>query len=435
MKAGLVAMLVLMLGLGCAPDPPCGLKVCDIRQPDCQRAVASGTACLRGQAPADVPIRVVPLQQYLAESVAAGEGNVDPVLFGRWMAGLSLFGLASADVTVAEASRDNAAWVAAFYDPGDKSITIIDRGRPLSSRGAVTLLVHEYTHALQDRHVGLQVFRDRLADDFDRLLAYKAVTEGEATLVEDLAAVGLFGQPEAEVPWSNVFTRFQQRARDAAFEAKLPLDQSIGYFPYPFGLPYVFGAYRAGGFARVDRLYVEPPTSSAEVLEGFAPSAAAVPGAEELAGDSVPLLPARFSLVDGDRLGGWMLEVFVERLLGQAGGSAAAAQARADLKNVGRALRADWLSILKDGDTDRTLACWRLRLGSSLAADTLARHLRNRGSWSVWSRERDVILLASGDADVRQLGTSDLAFGPRPQPAAMPSGSASPRRTLGCPER
>jgi hypothetical protein len=422
--AAVFVIALISSAVACAPEPPCDLRLCDIRERDCQRTVGRSAACLRGQAPADVPIRVMSQEQFLAESVAAGEGNVDTVLFARWMAGLTLLGLASPDVSVAEASRESAAWVAAFYNPGDRSITIIDRGRPLDSRGAVTLLVHEYTHALQDLSVGLQTFRTRLADDLDRLLASRAVTEGEATLIEDLAAVGLFGESEKRVPWTDVFSNYQQRARQAALLTKLPVDQSLGHFPYPFGLPYVHGAFRSGGFAAVERLYTEPPVSSAQVLAGFS-AAGAGPWAEELGSDSVPLLPPRFSLIDTDRFGAWMLEVFVDRLLARSPPSAGLGQARSELDGVGRALRADRLSILRDGETDQTFACWRLRLSTASIAETLARHLRDRGPWVVWTRDRDVVLLASGDAEVRKLGTPDLAFGPLPERPMSASGSAA----------
>jgi hypothetical protein len=434
MEAVVKASFVLLLvTAACAPQPPCDLHVCDIREPDCQRQVSRAAACLRGQAPAEVPIHVISQERFLADSVARGEGQVDTVLFARWMAALGLFGLADPEVSVAESSREQAAWVAAFYYPGDRSITIIDRGRPLDSRAAITLLVHEYTHALQDLNVGLGTFRARLADDLDRLLASKAVTEGEATLIEDLAAVGLFGEPEGEVPWPAVFDNYQQRARQAALLTKLPVDQSLGHFPYPFGLPYVHAAYRSAGWQGLERLYLEPPASSAQVLAGFGTTPPAnTPWAEELGAEAVPLLPPRFSLVDSDRLGAWLLEVFLDRLLAAAPASSELTQVRAELAGVGRALRADRLSVLHDGDTDRTLACWRLRLATPSAAETLTRHLRGRGPWSVWTTGRDVALLASIDPEVRKLGTSDLAFGPLPEPAPAPSALAGRRLVDGC---
>ncbi len=433
---GVLALALALASGACAPEPPCGLRLCDIREPACQDEVASATACLRGLPTAEVPIRVLSQERYLAESIAAGEGNVDLPLFTRWMAGLALLRLAAPDVSVAEASQEGAAWVAAFYDPGTRSITIIDRGRPLDARGAITLLVHEYTHALQDRTVGLDRFRARLPNDLDRVLASKAVTEGEASLVEDLAALGLFGEAERAIDWPQVFGTWQGRAREAAVETRLPVDQSFGHFPYPFGMPYVHGAYRSGGFAAVDRLYDEPPASVAQVLAGFGtaePSGGA--WAEELGADAVPVLPERFALVDSDRLGAWLLEVFVDRVLASAPPGLDRDRARADLAGLGRGLRADRLSIWRDLQTDRTVACWRLRLASAEQADRLAHHLDGAGPWVASSRERDVVLVASADPEVLALAGPDLTFGPLPPAGVALAGAALPALARGCPGR
>jgi hypothetical protein len=422
-------LLAALLALAaCASEPPCNLRLCDIREPRCQREVASATACLRGQAPAPVPTRVLSQERFLAESVAAGDGNVDTALFTRWMAGLALFDLASTDVSVAEASREQAAWVAAFYDPADRSVTIIDRGEPLDSGEAIALLVHEYTHALQDRTVGLDVFRARLPADFDRLLASKAVSEGEATLIEDLAALGLFGAPETDVRWPDVFAWWQQLAREWAVETKLPVDMSIGLFPYPFGLPYVHAVYRQGGFAAIDGLYASPPVSAAQVLAGFGAPAPAEGWAEDLGEDSVPALPTRYVYVDSDRLGGWILDVFLERL------EKHRALVRSPaLAGLGSRLRADRLSIFRDVETDRTSACWRLRLPSGELAQQLAGALTAGGPWRAWARNRDVILLGSPDRTLLDSGPL-LSFGPVPAaPPAMPSATAG--RYRGCPRR
>jgi hypothetical protein len=447
-RAWTVALVVAAAAAGCAAETPCGLQLCDIRQPACQRMVGAATACLRGQANADVPIRVISQQQFIAESIAAGEGGVDKTLFARWMDALVLFRLAAPGVDVAQASYEQAAWVAAFYWPGDRSITIIDRGRPLDTRGAVSLLVHEYMHALQDLSVGLDTFRERLANDLDRLLASKAVTEGEATLVEDLSALGLFGASERRVTWPDVFSRWQGWARADAATSKLPVDQSLGHFPYPFGLPYVHAAYREGGFAAVERLYAEPPVSSAQVLAGFGVAAGpAVPWAEELGDEAVPVLPARYTLVDTDRLGGWILEVLVTRVLANAPGLDGL---RRDLAGIGPRLRADRFSLFSDGQTGKTVACWRLRMETPEAAQAVTRLVTvengrplARDRWAAYAVDRDVVLLASPEesADFLGLASPELRFSSVPPPPASPMTSpmmtpAGPSRVRwGCPAR
>jgi hypothetical protein len=428
---------------GCAAEAPCGLQLCDIRQPGCQRAVGAATACLRGQSNAEVPMRVISQRQFIAESIAAGEGNVDKALFARWMEALLLFGLAAPGVDVAQASYEQAAWVAAFYDPGDRSITIIDRGQPLDTRESVSLLVHEYTHALQDRSVGLEAFRLRLPEDLDRFLASRAVTEGEATLIEDLSALGLFGTSEHDVTWGEVFDHWQDLARGAAATSKLPVDQSLGFFPYPFGLPYVHAAFREGGLAGVERLYAEPPLSSAQVLAGFgAPAGPVGAWAEELGAQSVPALPARYTLVDTDRLGGWIFEILLNRVAAHV---TVPPELRRELADPGPRVRADRFSVFSDGQTGKTVACWRLRLSTPEAARAVARlaaldDLRRpveRGGWAAFAVDRDVVLLAGpeGSADFLSLATPELTFSSVPAPPTMMMTAGDPRARWGCPTR
>ena len=126
------------------------------------------TACLRGQAPVDFPVTVKPQQVYIdeAEQEAAAVTDAERENFRTWQRGLALLGLGDPDVTLTQSAREQAAWVAAYYDPGTKAVTVIDGGRPLDSRTAVTLLVHEATHALQDQAVGLDAFRGRFPDDW-----------------------------------------------------------------------------------------------------------------------------------------------------------------------------------------------------------------------------------------------------------------------------
>ena len=228
-----------------------------------------------------------------------------------WQQALSLLKLGDASVSVTQSAREQAQWVAAYYQTSDKAVTVIDRGTAMDTREAVALLVHEATHALQDQSVGLGAFQERVGRDLDRVLASKAVTEGEASLMEDLAALGLFGAAEDDVRWGEVFATWQDYARQGALESGQPVSLAWGHFPYPFGTPYVHAAYRAGGRAGLDDLYQAPPASAAQVLAGFgAPAAGGLPWAEELGTDAVPKLPAPHVHVDGDRLGAWVFSVF-----------------------------------------------------------------------------------------------------------------------------
>jgi len=124
------------------------------------------------------------------------------------------------------------------------------------------VLAHEYMHILQYnrvKHPDLWCF--------DAQLAWSAFIEGEADLVADLytsnktgrisLAPPNLGQPESQL--------------DAWFVDRLT------YFPYIFGVRFAYTLYRAGGWGALDQAHLNPPSSTAEILnpelylKGFKP--------------------------------------------------------------------------------------------------------------------------------------------------------------------
>jgi hypothetical protein len=413
--AGALAMAALVAGLACAPSPPCGLRQCDIRQPDCQRDNVRATACLRGQQPVDFPVTVKSQEQFIAEAEqeAALVSEADRENFRTWQRGLALLGLGDPDVTLTQSAVEQASWVAAFYDPGAKAVTVIDAGQPLDSQEAVTLLVHESMHALQDRTVGLDAFLARFPEDLDRLLASKSVTEGEASVVEDLAAVGLFGGRDHDVAWGSVFSYWQGWARSRAQESPMPVYLSWGHFPYPYGTPFARAAYQSQALAGLDGLYAQPPASAAQVLAGYGalPRTGGAWG-EELGDVAVPQAPAPWTYFDGDRLGAWVWTVFCDRLINRV-----AVRAGAQALVRGRtSLRADRFTILRDPTGGQVLVAWRLRFDTADLAAQIAQVLIADG-WKVSVTERDLVVLG-GNWPVEP---AQVTFGPVPPAASLRS--------------
>ena len=433
-----LALVAGLLAPGCGPTPPCGLEICDIREADCQAQVTRATACLRGHAPVAVPIRVIKQADYVA-LVEMENAGVDVNLHRRWMEAYGFFGLGDPTVSVTETSRTQALWVAAYYMPGERTITIVDAGRAMKSAQAVTLLVHEVMHALQDQYVGFEAFNKRVgAVDLDRLLASKSITEGEASLVEDLAALGLFGSSEGEVGWDNVFRGWQARALEAAIDTPLPVSLAWGHFPYPFGTPYVHAAFRRQGFPGIDELYAAPPANAAQVLAGpggIPPADGA--WAEDLGMELMPDLPeAEYTPMGYDRLGAWVLEVFLRRLAFKAT-LPQAWQERALLIRAPTQLRADSFTFFAGKTSGETVSCWRMRFASDEMASAVLSLLREaRGfPWAVWKVDRDVVVLASASSEIRALGGAALAFRPLPALMSMPAPAAASAARPGCVRR
>jgi hypothetical protein len=399
-RASPAVLLFVAAALGCHDTGPCGLRRCDIREPDCQRRTAEAAACLRQVEPIPIAMTVVDRDAYIQSEVSA---PVDPEQKEQWTrtnVGLGLLGLGDPQVGYADAVAANSGWVAAFYSGKDKMITILSRKDfHFDSAFAVTLLVHESVHALQDQAGRLSGSIDPADDSLDRGLAAVAMIEGEADLMQDLAALELFERDESQVPWARVFAKSLARADQYAAIDPLPIERSYQHFAYAFGSAYLHGARASGGATAIDGIWTAPPVSTRQVMAGFgAPEPNAGPWLENLGADSEPALPDALARVAGDRLGAFALGVFLANLRPAPGlstlySSPVRAAAAAEL-------RGDHISIFYDPTADRTVTAWRLRFSRAETAAQLAeliRHGPDRETplWQVEARDRDLIVLAS----------------------------------------
>ncbi|HVR32907.1 MAG TPA: hypothetical protein VMS74_09390 [Acidimicrobiia bacterium] len=150
--------------------------------------------------------------------------------------------------------------VAGSYD-GETGELVIPAGEMLSALQKGTL-VHELTHALTDQRFG---FMDRYGalldgDLFDEAVALLAVAEGDAMLTEVQYIQQLsFGEQQEFLA--------EAIGRDSpVFDAAPAYLQNSLLFPYQEGLAFVQRAYEIGGHDEVNRLYVEPPVSSEQII-------------------------------------------------------------------------------------------------------------------------------------------------------------------------
>ncbi len=408
------ALVALGLAACDAPSAPCGLELCDIRTAPCQEATALATACLRGVAALRVPVTVVgraTVRREAEEEAARSSSPEERARFARRSAGLGLLGLAPADLSPEAAARRTADWIGAWYSPQEKAITVVDDGEPRRSPYAVALLVHEYVHALQDRDQGFAELDGTFGRDFDGALASGAVIEGEATFVQDLALLGLFDVDEREVSWPQIFRGWQTRSRAAALTSPVPVLLAPAHFRYPFGTALVERRFREAGWAGVEALRRDPPRATRQVLLGQGGPFEA----DDVQDRAVPDLPARFTLVERDRLGGWIFDLFLRRL-------GLDRQAEAALP----ALRGDSLAILEDAETRATALTWRLRFEDDRTPALLEGALPRTRPWRAWSEGRDLVLAASTDRSVLELFDRGLAFKPAPAKASDPGGAPAP---------
>jgi hypothetical protein len=121
---------------------------------------------------------------------------------------------------------------------------------------------HEYTHALQDQHFGLdRFFSDEL--NADQAIAAQSLLEGDATLV--MSAYQYSEVTDSELEYMAYRASFVERE---VIDAASPSLGVLTFFPYLQGSYFVYTLWIEGGFDwdKVDAAYNDPPLSSEQVM-------------------------------------------------------------------------------------------------------------------------------------------------------------------------
>lgn len=151
--------------------------------------------------------------------------------------------------------------VGGYYDLETDEL-VIPGGDSLSATQKGTL-IHELTHALTDQRFGYgDAYRDLVdGQRFDEAIALLSVSEGDATLTEILYIQQL-SVSEQQSLLQELFS-----IDSTVFDSSPPYLQNSLIFPYREGLAFVQRAHGIGGFDEVNRLYVEPPVSSEQIID------------------------------------------------------------------------------------------------------------------------------------------------------------------------
>lgn len=174
---------------------------------------------------------------------------------------LKLLGLLDGEVDLLQLYLDlYGEQVGGFYD-GDTGELVVPAEDSFSSYQKSTL-VHELTHALTDQRFGFNDAYERLIDEdrFDEAMGFLPVIEGDASLTE------LFYIQSLAVDEQQALLRELFAADSAVFDGAPAYLQNSLIFPYREGLAFVQRAFELGGFDEVNRLYVEPPVSSEQII-------------------------------------------------------------------------------------------------------------------------------------------------------------------------
>jgi hypothetical protein len=263
----------------------------------------------------------------------------------------SLLGLYPRDIDLrSEYLRLMRSEVAGFYDPAGMQMVLVEgvyvrsgfwsrATSVLAGRDLVgeILLAHELTHALQDQHFELDKNLKALRGNSDRMLAYKAVAEGDAMLAGFGFVAGKLDAETAEMLASRIAglpEHFASMARDTPAALSDPL-----IFQYVDGTRFVAEAYRRGGWKAVDALYASPPESTQQVMHPqlyfdrpSPPVGIEVSGFEETLDG--------WKVADQDTYGELMIRVILRRHYGR----------NAPELAIGRRWRGDRAVVVRNGD-------------------------------------------------------------------------------------
>ncbi|MCA9619250.1 MAG: hypothetical protein KC731_09510 [Myxococcales bacterium] len=354
---GAARALPLVMGLwsaGCFENtsPPCQHILCDIEDPDCVEETAKVVACDMGLEEASPKVRLRTAAQVLAEVEAEQEPLTAEMQhdFDSMVRGMAVLGLLPEGYQREQATADGLRNLLGYYERDSKAITIItDRAR-LSHEAEYQVLVHEIVHFYQDRQRDLSAYFDVHATTKDRSMGTRAVTEGEASLRDDLAGLQVRNLTPDDVDWSAYFGDWQAQTLDRVFDSDLPLIDAESAFPYSYGAALLHGAWSASSQSGIDAVFARPPDSARQAMAGYQPQPSSWNEDGDFDPTALPVLPADYELADYTHMGIWLLNAALSRT--------------ADTGKWAPALdevTADFLTIFHHAPSDGVAAIWRIR--------------------------------------------------------------------------
>lgn len=267
----------------------------------------------------------------------------------EWNRGLALFGLAPEQYDRDEQLRAHTADVTAAYFRKGRRVLVIDRGEPTDDRNAVTTLVHEFVHALQDSELDLDRYTRHWGKTYDSALAITGLTEGEAVHYMLLASIDERGLGVDDVDWKRFYDDWRVEELQKADVDPAPVDNARMRFPYAFGGGFMTQHWLIGGRQAIERLFEKPPRSTHEILFGPTEDDLA-PFVRDARGRGLPALGPAFELQDFATLGSWLARIYARRI-----------PLPAMMQwQLSQALAGDVFTVQRNTDNGQTVATWHL---------------------------------------------------------------------------
>ncbi|MGD1995916.1 MAG: hypothetical protein PVH62_03990 [Anaerolineae bacterium] len=154
--------------------------------------------------------------------------------------------------------------VVGFYLPPDGEIYLVSNTTVLGALERL-VFVHEFAHALQDQHYGLEGLGLQATDQYthyaDRNQAIRALVEGDAALIQERYVERYFSPGDV-----LAFRQAAARASHVTLDSAPRVVREVLQFPYTYGRDFVAALYERGGWRAVDGAYADPPVSSEQIL-------------------------------------------------------------------------------------------------------------------------------------------------------------------------
>ncbi|MFN0070304.1 MAG: hypothetical protein ACKVVP_02295 [Chloroflexota bacterium] len=172
-----------------------------------------------------------------------------------------LLGLVQPDIDLHQTLVDTLSGaVIGQYRATEKTMYLVAEADASVGPETKTVIAHEYTHALQDQHFGIENLTSKVKDHDDRSLAIRALVEGDASITELLyEREKLSSQEAAEL------RRQRTQAPNSLLSVPFILQEELK-FPYVEGLYFIVDLWQRGGFEEVNAAYLNPPVSTEQVL-------------------------------------------------------------------------------------------------------------------------------------------------------------------------
>lgn len=239
------------------PSKTCEIEQteCDIEEESCLESLLELTACAREDDTPELPevqhISTAEFAQQLRDEAEA-EG-VETTPWDQILPELSLQpkGQSSIDAAVDVLTES----VVAFYDDETKVVTILGDTKVTDSRSKLHVVMHEFTHYLQDRGSDLADMRKRAGSSSDASAALGALIEGEATVNSTRGSVFLMHTSLRAVDWQGFFDSLEDNMVEAVKASDAPLYAAIQLLPYSVGTRFIGDAWGTDDRSMVTRLF------------------------------------------------------------------------------------------------------------------------------------------------------------------------------------